>query len=101
MKHLVVILIVAIVCGAGGYVYGVRTAPKPWLQEREKLNKMRVALAKRTRAYREIIRESQPTASKMLSLTRPTTRRATTRRAPVARTTTTRTAPAAKPAPKG
>jgi hypothetical protein len=52
----IVIVLVALACGFGGYTLGRVTAPQPWRDERKKLYAERLKVVKAVREMREVAR---------------------------------------------
>lgn len=52
----ILIVLVVVACGVGGYAYGRKTAPMPWEAERKQMYKKRLEIVKQTRGMRETVR---------------------------------------------
>ena len=83
MKQIILIVVVAVACGAVGYELGRQSTADAWQKERKKMFEQRRGLASKIRSYREIIRYTNPLltqeAGKKASSKPATTAKAATR----------------------
>lgn len=66
MARAVIIVIVALACGFGGFELGRQTAPRDWENDRKKMYHIMTQAAKRVRGLREIARPAQKAYLRLL-----------------------------------